>query len=59
MSRPTMEDELSIRLRGEGIMPGLVRSKEIAEILEAMEEMAAAVVRQVVEMAPHSGRSRP
>ncbi len=37
-----MEDELSIRLRGEGIMPGLVRSKEIAEILEAMEEMAIA-----------------
>ncbi|MCG8088236.1 MAG: hypothetical protein JAY62_00650 [Candidatus Thiodiazotropha endolucinida] len=37
-----MEDELSIRLRGEGVKPGLIRSKEIAEILEAIEEMAIA-----------------
>ncbi|MCX2796411.1 hypothetical protein Q2E61_14260 [Microbulbifer thermotolerans] len=37
-----MEDELSIRLQGEGVKPGLIRSKEIAEILEAVEEMAIA-----------------
>ncbi|WP_018015521.1 hypothetical protein [Teredinibacter turnerae] len=37
-----MDDELKIRLRGEGIKPGLIRSKEIAEILESVEEMAIA-----------------
>ena len=37
-----MDDEIKIRLKGEGIKPGLVRSKEIAEILEAVEEMAVA-----------------
>jgi hypothetical protein len=37
-----MDEELKIRLRGEGIKPGLVRSKEIAEILESIEEMAVA-----------------
>jgi len=35
-----MEDEIKIRLRGEGVKPGLIRSKEIAEILESVEEMA-------------------
>lgn len=37
-----MDEEIKIRLRGEGIKPGLVRSKEIAEILESVEEMAVA-----------------
>lgn len=37
-----MENELSIRLCGEGVSPGLIRSKEIAEILHAVEEMAVA-----------------
>lgn len=35
-----MDDEIKIRLRGEGVKPGLIRSKEIAEILESVEEMA-------------------
>src|SRR5690554_2634513 len=37
-----MDEELKIRLRGKGIKPGLIRSKEIAEILESVEEMAVA-----------------
>jgi hypothetical protein len=35
-----MDDEIKIRLRGDGVKPGLIRSKEIAEILESVEEMA-------------------
>jgi hypothetical protein len=34
-----MDDEIKIRLKGEGVSPGLIRSKEIAEILESVEDM--------------------
>jgi len=34
-----MDDEIKIRLRGDGVKPGLIRSKEIAEILESVEEI--------------------
>jgi hypothetical protein len=37
-----MDEEISIRLRGKGISPGLIRSKEIAEILESVEDMVVA-----------------
>lgn len=37
-----MEDSIEIRLRGEGIKPGLVRSHELAEILAAVEDMVIA-----------------
>ncbi len=37
-----MDEEIKIRLRGEDVKPGLIRSKEIAEILESVEEMAIA-----------------
>jgi hypothetical protein len=41
-----MDEEIKIRLRGEGIKPGLVRSREIAEILESVEEIAVAEALQ-------------
>lgn len=34
-----MNEEIKIRLTGEGVRPGLVRSKELAEILESIEDM--------------------
>lgn len=34
-----MGEEIRIRLKGQGIRPGLIRSKEIAEILESIEDM--------------------
>ncbi|QPK64006.1 hypothetical protein IVG45_03240 [Methylomonas sp. LL1] len=34
-----MEDIIRIRLKGKGISPGLIRSREIAEILESIEDM--------------------
>ncbi|MEI8572616.1 hypothetical protein U737_07620 [Methylomonas sp. LW13] len=34
-----MEEQIKIRLTGEGISPGLVRSRELAEILESVEDM--------------------
>ncbi len=37
-----MDEEIQIRLKGKGIKPGLIRSKEIAEILESIEEMVVA-----------------
>jgi len=37
-----MDEEIKIRLRGIGVKPGLIRSKEIAEILESVEDMAIA-----------------
>lgn len=37
-----MDEEIRIRLKGEGISPGLIRSKEIAEILESVEDMIVA-----------------
>lgn len=37
-----MQGEIEVRLKGEGIRPGLVRSREIAEILEAVEDFVAA-----------------
>lgn len=37
-----MEDSIEIRLRGEGIRPGFVRSHELAEILEAVEALVIA-----------------
>jgi hypothetical protein len=37
-----MDEEIRIRLKGEGISPGLIRSKEIAEILESVEDMVVA-----------------
>lgn len=37
-----MTDAIEIRLRGEGIQPGLVRSGELAEILEAVEDFITA-----------------
>lgn len=35
---PIMTEDIEIRLKGEGIRPGLVRSHELAEILEAVED---------------------
>jgi len=37
-----MDDQIEFRLIGEGIKPGLVRSRELAEILEAVEIFVAA-----------------
>jgi hypothetical protein len=37
-----MQGEIEVRLKGEGIRPGLVRSRELAEILEAVEDFVAA-----------------
>lgn len=37
-----MDDEIEFRLIGQGIKPGLVRSHELAEILEAVESFACA-----------------
>ena len=37
-----MDDVIKIRLKGEGVSPGLIRSKEIAEILESVEDMVIA-----------------
>lgn len=37
-----MDDQIEFRLIGEGIKPGLVRSHELAEILEAVEAFVAA-----------------
>jgi hypothetical protein len=37
-----MTDEIEVRLYGEGISPGLVRSHELAEILEAIEDFVVA-----------------
>lgn len=42
-----MDEELNIRLKGQGVKPGLIRSKEIAEILESIEEMAIAEALKV------------
>ncbi|WP_421718342.1 hypothetical protein [Algiphilus sp.] len=39
-----MDDEIEFRLRGEGIKPGLVRSHELAEIIEAVESFVTAEV---------------
>lgn len=39
-----MDDEIEFRLRGDGIKPGLVRSHEIAEILEAVESFVTSEV---------------
>jgi hypothetical protein len=36
-----MNEAIEIRLKGEGIHPGLVRSHEIAEILEAVEDLVS------------------
>lgn len=37
-----MQDEIEIRLKGAGIRPGLVRSHELAELLEAIEDVVSA-----------------
>lgn len=37
-----MDDSIEIRLRGEGIKPGLVKSHELAEILAAIEDFVIA-----------------
>lgn len=37
-----MEDTIEIRLRGEGITPGLIRSHELAELMEALEDLVTA-----------------
>lgn len=37
-----MNEEIIIRLKGAGIAPGLIRSKELAEILESVEDMVVA-----------------
>lgn len=36
-----MTEDIEIRLKGEGIRPGLVRSHELAEILEAVEDFVS------------------
>ena len=40
----TQDKRIEIRLVGEGVAPGLIRSKEIAEVITAVEEMIAAMV---------------
>lgn len=40
----TQDKRIEIRLVGEGIAPGLIRSKEVAEVITAVEEMIAAMV---------------
>lgn len=37
-----MNDQFIIRMAGEGMKPGLVRSREIAEVLEAIEDLVVA-----------------
>lgn len=49
-----MDEEIRIRLKGQGIRPGLIRSKEIAEILESIEDM---VVSETLKADPTLGRS--
>ncbi len=39
-----MSDDIEVRLTGEGIRPGLVRSHELAEILAAVEDFVSAEV---------------
>ncbi|MCT0199920.1 hypothetical protein KQ313_09545 [Synechococcus sp. CS-1325] len=39
-----MNEQISIRLVGGGVSPGLIRSKEIAEILEGVEDMIVAEI---------------
>lgn len=42
----TQDKRIEIRLVGEGVAPGLIRSKEIAEVITAVEEMIAAMVER-------------
>jgi hypothetical protein len=41
-----MDEEIEIRLKGDGIEPGLVRSRELAELLEAIEDLVVAETLQ-------------
>lgn len=40
----TQDKQIAMRLTGPGISPGLVRSKDLAEVIAALEEMVAAIV---------------
>lgn len=48
-----MTDAIEIRLRGDGIQPGLVRSHELAEILEAVEDFITA---EIIKREPSTKR---
>ena len=48
-----MDDTISIRLDGNGVSPGLVRSKEIAEIMEGVEDM---IIAEVIKADPKCTR---
>jgi len=37
-----MEESIEIRLRGDGVKPGLIRSHELAELMEAIEDFVTA-----------------
>lgn len=42
----TQDKRIEIRLTGAAVAPGLLRSRELAEVITAVEEMIAAVVEQ-------------
>ena len=42
----TQDKRIEIRLVGAGVAPGLIRSREVAEVITAVEEMIAAVVER-------------
>jgi len=48
-----MDDTISVRLDGNGVSPGLIRSKEIAEIIEGVEDM---IIAEVIKADPECTR---
>lgn len=48
-----MDEAIEIRLRGEGVKPGLIRSHELAEILSAVEDI---VIAETVRRDPSAKR---
>lgn len=48
-----MNEAIEIRLRGEGVKPGLIRSHELAEILSAVEDI---VIAETVRRDPNAKR---
>lgn len=48
-----MNEAIEIRLRGEGVKPGLIRSRELAEILSAVEDI---VIAETVRRDPNAKR---
>ena len=49
----TMDDIISIRLEGNGVSPGFIRSREIAEIIEGVEDM---IIAEVIKADPKCTR---